>query len=331
MKICNRNFRTFGKMKAVKIFVAIFFIACKTASAQDFLFVKVEDEKSFVVHHVLVHQNLYRISRYYQTTAQDIKTANNLIADTLRKGQDLLIPLNKKNFSVHASSTKKNVDFQMLFVQPNAIRSEKKLAAALPIDKEIWYTFLKKKQVNFKENKTCLIGYLVTLDAALEPPTTENTETKKAKEEKIIAPKIVAKKDSVKPILMAKTKIDSVKKNVVYTMSKTKIISPQQKLFDKLFHKTEAAEKVEKGTALGMMPDTLGNYQKGFYAFHNTLSVGTIVRLKNPMNDNEVFVKILGNIPELAGNQRCSIKISHDAALYLDAIDERFLVEIYSH
>jgi hypothetical protein len=49
------------------------------------------------------------------------------------------------------------------------------------------------------------------------------------------------------------------------------------------------------------------------------------------MNQNQVMVKVLGKIPEIAGNNRCNIKISHDAALYLEAKDERFLVEIFYH
>ena len=131
---------------------------------------------------------------------------------------------------------------------------------------------------------------------------------------------------------MLLVKKDTLKPNTIAdSLAKPKIASAQQKIFEKLYAKTEAAETFEKGTALGMIPDSVGNYQKGFYAFHNDLKVGTIVKLKNPMNDNEVYVKILGKIPELVGNTRCSIKISHDAAIYLDAIDERFLVEIYHH
>jgi hypothetical protein len=102
-------------------------------------------------------------------------------------------------------------------------------------------------------------------------------------------------------------------------------------LLQKLYARSEAIEQMEKGPALSFAVDSLGNYQKGFYALHNTLPVGTIVKLKNPMTENEVYVKILGKIPEIAGNQRCIIKISREAAIYLDAKDERFLVEIFYH
>ena len=321
----------------MKKLISLLFLLCCAATknyAQDLRVIAIDNEKPYVVHVVEAHQNLYRISRYYQITIAELKKINQLTADSLKKGMKLFIPLNKKNFVLHISKSIKDRSFQNLYTEPNSQLTKKYLKTILPVDEKLWDEFLTKNKINFKKDKYCLIGYLETFNIDLVPPKAE--------------PKLVSiiKKDSVK-IIVAKTLkdsasnhrlvnkivgIDSTKKLAKSdTTSQPKIIPPQQKLFEKLYSKTEDADEVEKGTALGMQTDSLGNYQKGFYGFHNELKVGTIVKLKNPMNDNEVYVKILGKIPELAGNVRCSIKISHDAALFLDALDERFLVEIYHH
>lgn len=327
---------TFERMKKLIGLLFLFGLITTKNFAQDLRVIAIDNEKPYVVHLVEPHQNLFRISRYYQTTIAELKKINQLAGDSIKKGMELFIPLNKKNFVLHSSKSKKEVSFQNLYTEPNSQLTKKYLKTILPVDEKLWDEFLTKNKINFKKDKYCLIGYLETFNIDLVPPKAEPKQV------------AVIKKDSVKNILaITKTTKDTASKHILTTKiihtdttrslvkndtaSKPKIISPQQIFFEKLYNKTEGADEVEKGTALGMQTDTLGNYQKGFYAFHNDLKVGTIVKLKNPMNDNEVYVKILGKIPELAGNIRCSIKISHDAALYLDALDERFLVEIYHH
>ncbi len=309
--------RIFEHLKKTISILFFCFIVCKITIGQSLRTITLIGDKAYIVHAVAVRQNLYRISKYYQTSVQELKKMNNLEGDSISKGVELFIPLNRKNFVLQTSKTKKEISYQNLYIEPTHQLSKKYLKTVLPIDAKLWDEFLKKNEVDFKSKRHLLVGYLATFNIDLVPPS---------------APKTVIKKDTIKKEVLLLVKKDTLKPNTIAdSLAKPKIASAQQKIFEKLYAKTEAAETFEKGTALGMIPDSVGNYQKGFYAFHNDLKVGTIVKLKNPMNDNEVYVKILGKIPELVGNTRCSIKISHDAAIYLDAIDERFLVEIYHH
>ena len=171
------------------------------------------------------------------------------------------------------------------------------------------------------------MGWVETFDIELVPPKPLQPSTAEQ-----LQKKIAVKNDSIKLALQKRIVADSLQKIAAKdSLQKKNQPNSQQVFFEKLYNRNEALETNEEGTALSMIPDTLGNYQKGFYGFHNTLPTGAIVKLKNPMNENEVYVKILGKIPELMGNARCTIKISHDAALYLDARDERFLVSIFHH
>jgi hypothetical protein len=311
-------------MKKFSLIILLLIIVSLAANAQDSLFAAIQNDKLFIPHVILPKQNLYRISRYYSSSVVDIKILNNRKEDTVKVGEIIMIPLVKRNFGIHPNKNKTEVKYQPIYIQANTIKNKRTLLAAVPYESDEFEQFLKRKKIEFSTKNTCLIGYIELRDMALNSLPAKKTEDPPAivvVEQKIdTTPKIVIKKDTVKSIKIAKSDTIIVSKRPMQLM-----------LLEKLYFKNESLEINEKGTAISFQVDSLGNYQKGFYALHNTLPVGTIIKLVNPMNQNEVLVKVLGKIPEIAGNHRCSIKISHDAALYLDAKDERFLVEMFYH
>jgi spore germination protein YaaH len=65
-----------------------------------------------------------------------------------------------------------------------------------------------------------------------------------------------------------------------------------------------------------------------YLALHRTAPVGTILKIKNQMNNREVFVRVVGKLPDIAQTNKIIIKISKSAYDRLGAIDPRFMVEI---
>lgn len=65
-----------------------------------------------------------------------------------------------------------------------------------------------------------------------------------------------------------------------------------------------------------------------YLALHRTAKIGTIMRVRNEMNDQEVFVRVLGRLPDTGVNQNVLIKISKSAYDRLGAIDAKFRVSI---
>ncbi|MFM2048241.1 MAG: hypothetical protein RI955_789 [Bacteroidota bacterium] len=310
-------------MKKSILFFCLISVFVLDVKAQDTLFATVQKDKLFIPHTVLPKQNLYRISRYYSSSVVDIKIMNKMQEDTVKIGSIINIPLVRKNFTIHPNKNKVDVKYQPVYLQANSIKNIRTLMNAVPYEQEDFESFLKKKKITFNAKQNCMIGYIELRDISLTPIT-----EKKIVE--IVKPTIEIKKDS---LVKNEIKDTSVSKQII---AKTDSIivhkqPTQLMLLEKMYSKSEAIEQMEKGPALSFAVDSLGNFQKGFYALHNTLPMGTIVKLKNPMNENEVYVKILGKIPEIAGNQRCIIKISHEAAIYLDAKDERYLIEIFYH
>jgi rare lipoprotein A (peptidoglycan hydrolase) len=84
-------------------------------------------------------------------------------------------------------------------------------------------------------------------------------------------------------------------------------------------------EVVESGVA-ELIEGTEGN--RKYLALHRTAPVGTILKVRNEMNNREVFVRVMGKLPDTAVNDKLVIKISRSAYDRLGAIDPRFRVEL---
>ncbi|UII32635.1 LysM peptidoglycan-binding domain-containing protein [Fulvivirga ulvae] len=65
-----------------------------------------------------------------------------------------------------------------------------------------------------------------------------------------------------------------------------------------------------------------------YLALHRTAKIGTIMKVRNEMNDQEVFVRVLGRLPDTGVNQNVLIKISKSAYDRLGAIDAKFRVSV---
>ena len=84
-------------------------------------------------------------------------------------------------------------------------------------------------------------------------------------------------------------------------------------------------EIIEAGVA-ELIEGTEGN--RKYLALHRSAPVGTILKVRNEMNNREVFVRVMGKLPESAVNDKLIIKLSRSAYDRLGAIDPRFRVEL---
>lgn len=81
----------------------------------------------------------------------------------------------------------------------------------------------------------------------------------------------------------------------------------------------------EKGIATW----THSTYDEGnFYALHPTAPKGTMITVKNLMNNKAVEVKVIGKLPATGENENVQIKISESAAKKLNVLDDKFLVKL---
>jgi LysM repeat protein len=84
-------------------------------------------------------------------------------------------------------------------------------------------------------------------------------------------------------------------------------------------------EVLESGLA-ELIEGTEGN--RKYLALHRTAPVGTILKVRNEMNNREVFVRVMGKLPDTAFTDKVIIRVSKSAYDRLGAIDPRFRVEV---
>lgn len=80
-------------------------------------------------------------------------------------------------------------------------------------------------------------------------------------------------------------------------------------------------------TGLAEVIDQKGNVNK-YLALHKTAPVGTILQVKNIMNGQTVYVRVIGTLPPTGANEKVIVKISKKAYQKLAALDNRFRVEL---
>ncbi|MFP4092433.1 MAG: LysM peptidoglycan-binding domain-containing protein [Cyclobacteriaceae bacterium] len=91
----------------------------------------------------------------------------------------------------------------------------------------------------------------------------------------------------------------------------------------------KALSEYEKKSEIGFASAIEGGPEtKKFLALHRSAPVGTIMQIRNEMNDLAVFVRVVGKLPDTGVNDKVNIRISQAAYEKLGGINERFPVEI---
>ena len=87
-------------------------------------------------------------------------------------------------------------------------------------------------------------------------------------------------------------------------------------------------ERAETGIATWIKDASPQATKNGYFALHKTLPVGTIVKVKNPMNGRVVYAKVIGNLPDNQDNRNILIKLPESAAREMAILDERMNVDV---
>ena len=90
---------------------------------------------------------------------------------------------------------------------------------------------------------------------------------------------------------------------------------------------TRASEVVSRVTESGMGAQIDKSVTDKYLALHKTAPVGTIMQVKNQMNGQSVYVRVIGKLPETGENNNVLVRLSPRAVQKLGTSDGRFRVE----
>jgi LysM repeat protein len=161
--------------------------------------------------------------------------------------------------------------------------------------------------------------YGVTVDQLKEWNSLVGNELKLGQTLLVAAPASVA----TVAVVSATVNPEPVKNNTPQeTQTSTPVVSTPIKISEGY---KDGKEVRETGLA-ELIEGTQGN--RKYLALHRTAPTGTILKIKNQMNDREVFVRVIGQLPDTGINDKLVIKISKSAYDRLSAIDPKFMVEV---
>lgn len=241
------------------------------------------------IHKVAEKETLFSISRMYNVSVDEIKQWNNLSDNSLSVGQELVI---KKSETVSATTVTPALP------QMQSVQSLHTVAA-----KETLFSISRQYGVSVQQ---------------LKEWNNLTSEELKVGQQLLVAQPIYTDRATVNAVT-EKTPIEPPVKEVSATlpdMGKPVIITESVR---------NSSEIVESGLA-ELIEGTEAN--RKYLALHRTAPVGTILKVRNEMNSREVFVRVIGKLPDTALTDKLIIRISKSAYDRLGAIDPRFRVEV---
>jgi len=325
----------------------------------DSLGVTQKGSDKFVIHEVDAGETLFALSRKYNVSVQQIRNANEVNLSSLNVGQKVFIPVQalrvddssiihtvKSSETLFSISRNYNVKVDELKawneLSDNSISIGQKLiikksnaqmdASVKPVLPE---TSNRKKHI-VKESQTLYSisrMYGVSTEQIKAWNQLASSSLSIGQElivsgEKISKPQVESHSSMLPPTERSSTNTPLEDKD--HGMEVKKNIEKESAAESKTFEAPEKiqapAEKVTERGIAEVIKDTENT--KKYLAMHRSAPIGTIMQVRNEMNDQTVFVRVVGPIQPTGDNEKLVLLISKKAYDRLGAVDSRFPVEI---
>ena len=245
------------------------------------------------LHKVQPKETLFSISRLYTISLDELKAWNNLKDYSLTVGQELIVkkPPGAKEV-VKPQETKS-------LTGPHRVEDKETLFS---ISRKYGVTVQELKDWNGIIGNDLKVGQLLVILPATSNTTAANTP-------------VVNPTSNPKEVKAEEVKQVTTVKEEVKPETSTRI-----------YEGVRGSDEVKEGGLAELIEGTEGN--RKYLALHRTAKVGSIVKVRNELNNREVFVRIVGPLPDTGVNDKLVVKISKSAYDRLGAIDPKFRVEV---
>jgi LysM repeat protein len=257
------------------------------------------------IHKVAEKETLFSISRMYGVSIDEIKEWNKLTSNSLSPGQELIIKKTDTQPSV-ASSANVNAEMKM----QKGVHQVAQKETMFSISKQYNVSIDDLKRWNNMDGNDLQIGQLIYVAQPQDNINTVQQSTPVAATIPVVKEQTTNTQSTIPVTATTTPKVSD------QTASRTITISESVR---------DGDEVVQSGLA-ELIEGTDGN--RKYLALHRTAPIGTILKVRNEMNNREVFVRVVGKLPDTTLTDKLIIKISKSAYDRLGAIDPRFRVEI---
>ncbi len=309
---------------------------------QDSVGIETINGKTFIIHKVGERETLYAISRRYNVTVAQILEVNPTADAGLEIDQILKVPYIPKPKQVAGGIMHKVAEKETLYSlskQYNVTIEEIKewnslkensltVGQVLSIRKvnTVTPTFPVPQVVEFKSQRTVHSVaaketlYSIARQYGISVQQLKEWNALTTEELKIGQNLFVAQ-----PMYGSETQVVRQPESIPPNQTQV-VVLPQEEQVITISESVKDKDEIKENGLAELIEGTEGN--RKYLALHRTAEVGTILKVRNEMNNREVFVRVVGKLPDTAYTNKLVIKISKSAFDRLGAIDPRFRVEV---
>lgn len=286
--------------------------------------------KTFVVHKVAPKETLFALSRKYQVPVEQIVDANPRIQSGLNVGQLVYIP--RKTVAAMPAKAVAAATPRTFVVDArgNKIHTVEEKQTLFAIAKLYNISTADLKKWNKLTSNNVSVGDKLVVGVGNKP--TANPQYVQEIDDDVDKVKSAPAKTTAnnKPVTLPKQADEPITRAEPATERNqpAERNTPTEPAADEADDNTRA-ESISKVTESGLaeLIDNRSESNK-YLALHKTAPIGTILQVKNIMNNQTVYVRVIGKLPATGVNERVIVKISNRAYQKLAALDNRFRVEV---
>ena len=270
-----------------------------------------------IVHTVSAKETLYSISRTYQVSMEDIRAWNSLPDNAIGIGQELII--RKSN----ATASRANIAVQQEKPAPVSRKGYHTVQAKetlFSIARQYGVSVDELREWNHLEGSALDIGQMLYVAR----PEAGNARVEEKPRAAVTAAPPVQSEPEPETTAKAPEKNTPVLRNTAPVTRPE--VSGQSAESIRISESLKSGDEIIEDGLAELIEGTEGN--RKYLALHRTAPMGTILKVRNEMNNREVFVRVMGKLPDTALTDKLIIKISKSAYDRLGAIDPRFRVEV---
>ena len=254
------------------------------------------------LHKVQPKETLFSISRMYGVTIDEIKTWNNLRDNALSVGQDVLI---KKGSGTTTTTTTATTTSAPPDTQQKSLKMTHTVAPGetlFSISKTYGITVDQIKTWNGIQSNELKISQVIYV---AQPMFSPNETPKQA-----TTPQVQV------------TRQETPTASTTTTPTQTATAGQPVKISESVL----GTDEVHELGQAELIEGTESN--RKYLALHRTAKTGSILKVRNELNNREVFVRVAGPLPNTGVNDKLVIKISKSAFDRLGGVDQKFRVEV---
>ncbi|MGM9511537.1 LysM peptidoglycan-binding domain-containing protein [Larkinella sp. GY13] len=325
----------------------------------DSLGMEKKDGKLYVLHRVEQGQTLYSLVRKYNTTVQAIKDANPGLADGVRYDQVVRVPAGNLSRKEEKAVTKaiKKEEKESLKREERQVKQETVREANSGIHQvepgQTLYSLASRYGVSMEEVRkwnNLSSDHIVSGQALIVSEKAWRVREPLAKP---VAVAPTHRSDSSTEVSRT-SRNDSPKTERPAAPPRTVPTPPREESSRPVESERPAAEPTSSAPSepriirpgdSGPLPNPGGNTRRiseigmaeiiensgnsnKYLALHRSAPIGTLVLVRNDMNQQSIWVKIIGRLPDTSVNDKVIVKVSARAFEKLSPADRRFRAEV---